>query len=87
MSTGNNGERLEQNNDSLETNNEDLEAIKALINSLPESVRSYLLLDDKPMINNVKLENNKSLQELGIQPKGDYDTRALTNLEIDNILK
>ena len=87
MSIGTNSERLEQNNDSLDTNNEDLEALKTLLANLPESVRSYLLLDDKPMINNVKLENNKSLQELGIQPEGDYDTRALTNLELDAILK
>lgn len=87
MSTGTNSERLEQNNDSLDTNNEDLEALKVLLANLPESVRSYLLLDDKPSINNIKLENNKTLQELGIQPEGDYDTRALTNLELDAILK
>ena len=87
MSTGTSSDRLIQNNDQLDLNNDDLESLKALIHSLPDSVRSYLLLDDKPSINNVRLENNKTLQELGIQPIGNYETRALTNLEIDEIMK
>lgn len=32
----------------------------------------YLDLDNKPSINNVELNGNKSLEDLGIQPKGDY---------------
>ena len=32
----------------------------------------YNELENKPQINNVELSNNKTLEELGIQPKGDY---------------
>ena len=35
---------------------------------------NYNLLSNKPQINNVELQGNKTLEELGIQPKGDYIT-------------
>lgn len=82
-----NKQLLEQNNDELEQNNEDLANLLQEFNNLPDSIKSYLQLLNKPSINHVILENNKSLQELGIQPAGNYDTRALTNLELDAILK
>lgn len=34
----------------------------------------YSELENKPSINNVELSNNKTLEELGIQPSGDYLT-------------
>ena len=37
-------------------------------------VNDYNVLINKPHINNVELKGNKSLEELGIQPKGDYVT-------------
>ena len=82
-----NKELLETNNDELEKNNEDLSNLLQEFNNLPESIKSYLQLLNKPSINNVILENNKTLKELGIQPIGNYETRALTNLEIDEIIK
>ena len=35
---------------------------------------NYLLLENKPKINNVELTGNKTLADLGIQPKGNYLT-------------
>ena len=35
-------------------------------------VNDYNVLDNKPQINNVELTGNKTLDELNIQPKGDY---------------
>ena len=35
-------------------------------------VNDYNILDNKPQINNVELTGNKTLDELNIQPKGDY---------------
>lgn len=39
---------------------------------IAEGVSNYNDLDDKPTINDVELVGNKTLDELGIQPKGDY---------------
>lgn len=35
-------------------------------------VNDYNVLDNKPQINNIELTGNKTLDELNIQPKGDY---------------
>ena len=53
-----------------------------------EGVKDYNLLTNKPSINNVELTGNKTLQELGIQPTGDYALKSeiptkLTQLEND----
>lgn len=53
-----------------------------------EGVKDYNLLTNKPSINNVELTGNKTLQELGIQPTGDYALKneiptKLTQLEND----
>lgn len=37
---------------------------------------SYNRLEDKPQIGGVELEGNKTLNDLGIQPAGDYATKA-----------
>lgn len=47
----------------------------------------YRELDNKPKINDVELIGNKTLEELDIQPKGDYLAETLTNLEIEEIFK
>ena len=46
----------------------------------------YNDLQNKPKINDVELINNKTLDELNIQPKGDYPDKALTNGEIEELL-
>lgn len=45
----------------------------------------YNKLKNKPSINNMVLTENKSLDELGIQEKGNYANERVTNLEIDNL--
>ena len=49
-------------------------------------VDDYEDLRNKPSINEVTLSGNKSSEELGLQPIGDYPNHALTNEEIDAIL-
>lgn len=43
----------------------------------------YLLLENKPSINNVTLEGNKTLDELDIQKKVSY----ASNIDIDGLFK
>lgn len=43
-------------------------------------ISKYKDLPDKPRINDVELDGNKTLEELGIQPKGEYITNAVNNL-------
>ncbi|MCQ3908915.1 MAG: hypothetical protein MJ200_05330 [Mycoplasmoidaceae bacterium] len=45
--------------------------------------KDYDKLSNKPMINSIELKNNKSSEDLGLQPKGDYAEERITNLEID----
>ena len=47
---------------------------------------NYIDLLNKPKINNVELINNKTLDDLKIQPKGNYPDEALTNGEIEELL-
>lgn len=47
----------------------------------------YKELINKPKINGVTLEDDKSLSELGIQDAGDYPDSALTNMEIEELLR
>ena len=49
-------------------------------------IDDYNLLKNKPKINNVTLQGNKSLDDIGAQPKGNYADHALTNLEIEALL-
>ena len=39
-------------------------------------VNDYTKLENKPQINNVELHGNKTLDELGIQTKGDYASKG-----------
>ena len=43
---------------------------------------NYRDLEEKPSINNVELVGNKTLDELGIQPKGDYATETYVTNKI-----
>lgn len=47
--------------------------------------KDYNKLENQPQINNVTLIENKSLDELGIQPKGDYPENRITNTELEEI--
>lgn len=49
------------------------------------SSNNYNDLYNKPQINEVELKGNKSLDELGIQKKGSYANKRVTNIEIDNL--
>ena len=42
---------------------------------------SYPILDDKPQINGITLLGNKTSEELGLQPKGDYLLRGEINID------
>lgn len=46
-------------------------------------VTSYTQLTDKPKINDVELNDNVSLDELGIQPEGDYQLVSNLSQELD----
>lgn len=46
---------------------------------------NYNQLINKPRINDVELIGNKSLDNLGIQEKGNYANTRVTNLEIDSL--
>lgn len=52
-----------------------------------ETERNYNNLYNKPSINNIELMGNRSLDDLDIQIKGNYPDEALTNQDIENILK
>lgn len=49
----------------------------------PMSTNNYNRLVNKPSINSVVLINNKTSDELGLQPAGEYADAKITNLEID----
>ena len=46
----------------------------------------YEDLNNKPQVNSVELVGNKTLDDLGIQPEGEYADEPLTNMEIEAIL-
>ena len=51
-----------------------------------EGTTNYTELTNKPQINNIELIGNKSLDDLNIQIKGDYETEPITNAELENLL-
>lgn len=66
------------------------EAMKDMAESIDsvfedEVIKSYSELSNKPKINDVTLNGNKTLNELNIQPKGNYADSRITNMEIENI--
>lgn len=52
-----------------------------------ECVKDYNLLENKPKINDVVLQGDKTLDELGVQPKGNYADEILSNSEIEELLE
>ena len=46
-----------------------------------EGVTNYSELSNKPKINNVELNGNKTSSDLGLQPAGNYITKAVNDLE------
>ena len=56
-----------------------------VVNHIGDAV-DYNQMQNKPKINDVILQGNKSLDDIGAQPKGDYPSHALTNLELEALL-
>jgi hypothetical protein len=65
--------------------NTDLE-LEGELNIDGSGTYNYELLFNKPQINHVELIKNKSLDDLGIQEKGNYPSETLTNLDIELLL-
>ena len=57
-----------------------------IIESSSGGSSNYEDLDNKPSINNIELTGNKTLEELGIQPKGDYLTEIPEDYVTENEL-
>lgn len=68
-----------------ENNEREITPHNEFINVNP--IYDYNVLDNKPSINNVVLINNKTSQELRLQPEGDYPDESLTNMDIENLLR
>lgn len=49
----------------------------------PMSTNDYNKLVNKPSINSIVLIHNKTSEDLGLQPAGEYADAKITNLEID----
>lgn len=60
---------------------------QAIQQAIIEGVKDYNLLENKPKINDVVLQGDKTLDELGVQPKGNYADEILTNSEIEELLE
>lgn len=56
------------------------------IQKVKGGTNNYKELDNLPSINDVVLIDNKTLDDLNIQIKGDYPEHALTNSEIEELL-
>ena len=55
-------------------------------NMSPSGTTNYEELENKPQINSIELNGNKTLEELGIQASGDYATNEYVNAELDKKL-
>lgn len=60
--------------------------LEAEVSPITQAGNNYNKLVNKPQINYVELIDNKTLDELNIQEKGDYPDEALTNSEIEELL-
>ena len=58
----------------------------ALKKDIPDGTTDYGDLDNKPSIGGVTLEGNKTLEQLGIQPAGDYLTEVPEEYVTDEAL-
>lgn len=54
-------------------------------NSGNTGTTDYSKLTNKPQINNIELSGNKTSQELGLQPAGDYATKDYVDSSIGDI--
>lgn len=70
----------------LDGNVESNTNIEATINPMVQINDDYNRLINKPKINFVELRDNKTLDDLNIQVKGDYPDEALTNAEIEELI-
>ena len=52
-------------------------------NNAPSGTANYEELENKPQINSIELNGNKTLEELGIQASGDYATTSELELKAD----
>ena len=52
----------------------------------PSSSSDYNDLKNKPSINGVTLSGDLTLEELGIQPAGDYASEPLTPADVDELI-
>lgn len=60
--------------------------LDAIINPITMGTDDYNRLINKPKVNYIELVDNKTLDELNIQVKGDYPDEALTNAEIEALI-
>ena len=60
--------------------------LDAVVNPITMGTEDYNRLINKPKINYVELKENKTLDDLNIQVKGDYPDQALTNAEIEALI-
>lgn len=51
----------------------------------PQGTTNYIDMDNKPSINNVTLEGDKTSEDLGLQPAGDYATRSDIPTELSDL--
>lgn len=65
-----------------EPNNLSFDMLSEIINI---GTNNYNQLINKPSINDIELIGNKTLDNLGIQEKGNYANTRVTNLEIDSL--
>ena len=60
--------------------------LDAVVNPITMGTEDYNRLINKPKVNYVELIDNKTLDDLNIQVKGDYPDEALTNAEIEALI-
>ena len=75
--------------DELQLDFEDEEELQLELNEDPKGMteKNYENLINKPKINNIELLGNKTLNDLGIQEKGSYAEKRITNTELEEIFK
>ena len=59
----------------------------ALKKDIPDGTMDYGDLENKPSIGGIELKGNKTLEQLGIQPKGNYLTKVPDEYVTDNEMK
>ena len=57
-----------------------------MIYTTGELERDYRWIKNKPQINGVELSGNKTSEDLGVQPAGEYADTPITHPEIDEII-